>query len=232
MKLVLLPGMDGTGELFADFVKYYPSDCVVISLPQSGAQDYVSLSKRVAKQLPDGDIVLLAESFSGGLAIELIKSDLNICTRVKGIIFVASFLSSPNKVMIKLALKLPIHVLASVSCGSILHQHLFFDGRASRELLCQFTRLVKSVPETTLKARLEVMLHQRLPPILCDIPILYLRASKDRLVSVKKGNEFSAAFSDLTYEELKGPHFLLQIEPKKSAEIVVKYVNVLSWSEA
>ena len=43
-KLVLLPGMDGTGELFEGFLSNFDGDYIVISLPQSGSQDHASLA--------------------------------------------------------------------------------------------------------------------------------------------------------------------------------------------
>ena len=53
LKLVLLPGMDGTGDLFEDFLTHYRSEHLVIRLPQNGPQDHASVSKVIETQLPD-----------------------------------------------------------------------------------------------------------------------------------------------------------------------------------
>jgi hypothetical protein len=56
MKLVLLPGMDGTGELFAPVVSQLSDiECLVVPLPQSGAQDYKSLENYFRRKLPEED---------------------------------------------------------------------------------------------------------------------------------------------------------------------------------
>ncbi len=40
MKLVLLPGLDGTGRLFRRFIEEYHGDVELISLPDCTSQDY------------------------------------------------------------------------------------------------------------------------------------------------------------------------------------------------
>ena len=58
MKLILLPGMDGTGELFTDFLKHFTDnnylkdsvvgELLVIPLPLDHQQDHHSLAQYVA----------------------------------------------------------------------------------------------------------------------------------------------------------------------------------------
>lgn len=50
--------MDGTVELFDDFIAQYNSEHLVIQLPQDGPQDHASISKTIEKQLPSEDFVL------------------------------------------------------------------------------------------------------------------------------------------------------------------------------
>jgi len=66
MKIAFLPGMDGTGELFNSVINELPEyECLVIPLPSSGQQDYVSLVEYVKSKLPEEECVLVVESFSG-----------------------------------------------------------------------------------------------------------------------------------------------------------------------
>ena len=104
-KLVLLPGMDGTGELFEEFLSNFDGDYIVIPLPQSGSQDHVFLANIIKEQLPTEDFVLLAESFAGGIIPELLRQNN---PHLKGVIFIASFLSSPNQLLLSIAKFLPI----------------------------------------------------------------------------------------------------------------------------
>ncbi|MEK7485026.1 MAG: hypothetical protein AABZ60_11925 [Planctomycetota bacterium] len=73
-KIVLLPGLDGTGKLFEPFLKTCPEilDPVVISFPTQKFLPYSELENWVLERIPKPDpFLLLAESFSGPLAIRL-----------------------------------------------------------------------------------------------------------------------------------------------------------------
>ena len=61
MKLVFLPGMDGTGRLFApELLSAIPFESAVIALPETGNQNYVALTNEVAGRLPDTDFDVIA----------------------------------------------------------------------------------------------------------------------------------------------------------------------------
>jgi pimeloyl-ACP methyl ester carboxylesterase len=72
--LVLLPGLDGTGQLFAEFVKVLGPhiDTLVVPYPKDRALGYDELETLVLAALPTaGPFVVLGESFSGPLAIRI-----------------------------------------------------------------------------------------------------------------------------------------------------------------
>src|SRR4051794_30021183 len=95
MKLVLLPGLDGTGLLFEPLLRVLPSHFapLVISYPANEPLSYAQLLPLVRASLPvDEDYILLAESFSGPIAVELAASDP---PRLKALILCATFLSNP-----------------------------------------------------------------------------------------------------------------------------------------
>ncbi|HPG62497.1 MAG TPA: alpha/beta hydrolase, partial [Casimicrobium sp.] len=78
MKLILLPGMDGTGRLFERLLAVQPSEIspLVISYESAPAQDYDSLCTFVSELLPSllqarEPFVLLGESFSGPIAVRV-----------------------------------------------------------------------------------------------------------------------------------------------------------------
>lgn len=209
--------MDGTGELFTEFLSYYDGESLVISLPESCAQDHATLANVINNKLPTEDYILLAESFSGGIVPELLK--LNP-THMKGVIFVASFLSSPRSYLIGLAKLLPIKVLASLPLSNIAHRLLFFGQEAKKTLLSKFVNVIKSIPNQVLSSRLEVMKRQQLPEITFDIPAIYIRSLSDRLISPKKSQEVANVFSHIEFVEIEGPHFILQAKPREAALLV------------
>jgi pimeloyl-[acyl-carrier protein] methyl ester esterase len=72
--IVLLPGMDGTGKLFAGFVAALGDAArpVVVAYPTDSQLDYRQLIDVARTFLPLGEpFVLLGESFSGPIAIAL-----------------------------------------------------------------------------------------------------------------------------------------------------------------
>lgn len=214
--------MDGTGELFTEFLSYYDGDHLVISLPESGPQDHATLASVINKQMPTEDYILLAESFAGGIVPELLKLNTS---HMKGVIFVASFLSSPNKYLLQTAKLLPIKALASAPLSTIFHKFLLLGQGASKELLSKFVTVTKSIPDPVLKSRLEVMSQQLLPTTTSDIPTIYIQALSDKLISPQKAREFTKVFTNIKYIEIEGPHFILQAKPKESASLVNKLIQ-------
>ena len=77
MKLVLLPGLDGTGLLFDPLLRILPShfSSIVISYPPDEPLGYAELVPYVKSRIPaNEDFVIVAESFSGPLAVEIASS--------------------------------------------------------------------------------------------------------------------------------------------------------------
>ncbi len=72
-KLILLPGLDGTGELFAPFIEALGGfETQVVSYPPDRAMSYAEHEAFARAKLPsDEDYVLLAESFSGPVGISI-----------------------------------------------------------------------------------------------------------------------------------------------------------------
>jgi pimeloyl-[acyl-carrier protein] methyl ester esterase len=72
--IVLLPGMDGTGALLVDLAAALGTefDVIVVSYPVDRALDYAALERIARSRLPsNGPHVLVAESFSGPIAISI-----------------------------------------------------------------------------------------------------------------------------------------------------------------
>ena len=104
MRLVLLPGLNGSALFAPLLAELRDIDCQVLELPEHGPQDYPSLADALMEQLGTTPFVLLGESYSGPLAYQLA---LRQPTGLRGVIFAASFLSRPNPALALLA-HLPI----------------------------------------------------------------------------------------------------------------------------
>ena len=94
ISILLLPGMDGTGELLAELVERLSLHRTVqlISYPTDiRGQSYDDLTAFVAKRAPKERFAVLGKSFSGPIAIEIAATE----PRVAGLILVSSFAWHP-----------------------------------------------------------------------------------------------------------------------------------------
>ncbi len=223
MKLVLLPGMDGTGLLFYRLLAALGDvDAVVVPLPQSGPQDYERLALYVKERLPDDEFILLAESFSGGIAARLSQQEI---PNLKGIVFIASFLSAPGSLLVKAARWLPLKLLSSLPFSSVAFRKWFLGSDAGAEMIQAFRQVIRSVPTRVLKDRLAVIAAARYDGFRSLCPVAYIGAARDALVDSSKRQAFAEAYSNCTFEEIDGPHFILQARPAESATVIRQAVS-------
>jgi len=107
MKIVLLPGLDGTGDLFSHFRRALPQTYNVqtVMYPFKEGLGYDVLAEYTADVLPVNEpFVLLAESFSGPIGVAMAAEQL---PQMKGLILVNTFLSNPNALLLALSVLLP-----------------------------------------------------------------------------------------------------------------------------
>lgn len=93
--LVLLPGLDGTGNLFANFVSSLPPnlDARIVRYPTDHLLSYTDLFSYVVDAVPQTQpFVLLAESFSTPLAVRLAATNP---ASLKGLVICAGFIRNP-----------------------------------------------------------------------------------------------------------------------------------------
>lgn len=225
MKLVLLPGMDGTGILFERLLaNIHDTKVVVLPLPSDGPQDYTALSEYISRRLPDDDFILVAESFSGGIAAVLSQQAI---LHLKGIIFVASFLSGPKRLAAYLSSFLPIRNLTRLPFSEIAFRYLFLGKEAGNEEIELFRRAIAAVPEKALKQRLKVIAQSKYDGFQSLVPAVYLGAMRDNLVPLEKRHEFVRAYNEIAFSEIDGPRFILQAKPKEGVVAIVQAASLL-----
>jgi pimeloyl-ACP methyl ester carboxylesterase len=222
MKLVLLPGLDGTGELFKPFIACLPSDydARVISYPNK-LLSYEQLTEYIDKQLPKENFILIAESFSGYIAYQLaLKERPNLC----GIAFIASFLEPPRPYLLSLSKILPMKFLFSLPIPNIFIKRFLLGKNCSDESINTFKSTLKKVKPTVLKNRLKLISQIKVPLQPQTVQAVYIQANQDKLVPAACINAFKYLFHPLKVYKINGPHFLLQSNPKQCAKILLDFV--------
>lgn len=221
--IVLLPGMDGTGTLYSGLAKAMAGKCklIVATYPVDRALDYAALEVFVRNQLPDHeDYVLLGESFSGPIAISIAS---NRPARLKGLVLCATFASNPYPVLSNFRCMVPY---LSLSLAPLpLLGYLLLGSFSTKELYADLTHALASVRPLVLKARLCAILScdVREKLLAITVPVLYLRATKDRLVSASSWIQISKHLPSLQLAEFDAPHFLLQTKPDEVVKQVLHY---------
>jgi pimeloyl-ACP methyl ester carboxylesterase len=223
--LVLLPGMDGTGDLFAPFVAALGTgfDVVVVRYPPTEALDYAALERVARAALPtNAPFVLLGESFSGPIAVSIAASRPQ---QLLGLILCCSFVRNPRPFFSRLRAwvgVLPLRWVPVWLLGAILL------GRfANAGLRADFARSLAQVSADVLKDRIRAVLAVDVSASLSvvDVATLYLRAAHDRIVPPAASRLVSALRPETRIVQLEAPHFLLQAAPAEAAARVGDFVR-------
>lgn len=223
--LLLLPGMDGTGDLFDTFVAALPStiDVVTVRYPPHEPLGYAELQALARAAMPEkGPFVILGESFSGPIAISLAAS---APARLEGLILCCSFARNPRP---RLSVLRPLINLLPIGWAPLrLLSHLCLGRFSTRSLRARLARTISQVSAAALRARLHATLSVDVTGLLgaVRVPVLELRASQDRLVPPQAAALLASQLPGAEIAELTGPHFLLQGAPQAAAEAVVRFMQ-------
>jgi pimeloyl-ACP methyl ester carboxylesterase len=221
--LVLLPGLDGTGELFTPFVQALKGVTARVSYPPDQPMTYAEHEAFARDKLPaDEDYVLLGESFSGpvGISIAAIPPP-----RLRGLILCCTFASNPLPIFSPLA-KL-LNKLPAMRIPPTLAAPWLYAGRATPELRRAHSVAMAKVSPKVLRARVAAVLGVDYRPQLrsIEVPMLYLRAKADRLIPAAASRAILELRPDVKMTEFEAPHFLLQTEPEACARAVEKFME-------
>ncbi|MDO6962854.1 alpha/beta fold hydrolase [Rhizobium alvei] len=220
MNIVILPGLDGTGKLLSEAGELLsPAHMVSIVRYPADLSRYEDLLPWVENTLPEDDFLIVAESFSGPLAIMLASRKP---IGLKGLVFVATFARTP--------VALPAFLTYAVERMPIKSRALtwlaqpFLMGRWSgKEFTATFRQAMTFVPAATIARRLREVLKvdtlEKLHQL--DVPFIYLLATNDRLVPSRMSLDFDRAPGAII--AIEGPHFLLQANAPDCARHILSF---------
>ncbi|MES2887273.1 MAG: alpha/beta hydrolase [Pseudomonadota bacterium] len=228
VRLVLLPGLHGSGELFQPLRQALPAEFAVqvVSYPSNERLDYPALVKLVLPQLPaEGAYVLLGESFSGPVAIEVARQAAN---PPLGLVLCCTFATCPQPSWSRWLQWVPTLPPLHWISPWVLRQMLFGRWGQTAQLKALRKALSKA-GRGVLYHRLEAV-HQvdvRQGLAACDMPIQYWQASDDRLVPPSAWDCVQEAAPDAQCVRFDGPHALLQACPERATQALVAFAGQL-----
>lgn len=215
--------MDGTGKLFDRFVPCVPPqfDPIIVSYDAVAEQDYPSLLRQVLQlQTWSDPFVVVGESFSGPIAIRLAAKSPNCF----GVILAASFARCPVSLphwTSRLLGVLPHAYLPDKLVGAML-----LNGETDPSLLNELSQVLQTVPATVIQARMKAVISVNATDDLRSLraPVLYLQASRDRLVGQRAVRDIMQAACTTTVVQIKAPHMILQTQPEACAASIGAWI--------
>jgi pimeloyl-ACP methyl ester carboxylesterase len=229
LALVLLPGLDGTGKLFARFSAALPEviEPVVVPLPSEREHGSEHLVSAIREKLPTGrPYALLAESFSGPVAIRLASERP---TDLVALVLVATFHRAPVAAWLA-ALRPFAGMLLTRPPPAWATRHLLAGDDAPAELVGAFREAIRETAPAVLAARVRTALDADESRALaaCRVPILYVGGACDRLLRPKIPAELRHLQPAMELQTLDAPHLVLQRRPVESAGVISRFLGRLT----
>lgn len=218
--IVLLPGLDGTGLLFRRFAQWLPGDCEVrtVAYPADVHLTLSDYAREVTQAWPKGRVVLVAESFSGLVALTLLTETP---VRPDAIVFCATFAEPPRPWLLRVVGAVPQAAGLAYWLPDFLLRFCCVGRAANASLADAVRAALRQVPVDVLVHRLRLVgARHSFFAEPSTIPCVYLQASGDRLVPAGAAAWFAKHFASFRLERIAGPHFLLQAEPQRCADVV------------
>jgi pimeloyl-ACP methyl ester carboxylesterase len=224
-KAILLPGLDGSGRLFAPLLAAGPRafDPEPLSFPPDQPLGYDELAALVRPRLPRRRFVLLAESFSGPLAVRLAAE------RPKGLtalILAATFLHRPLDPLLHPVRSLVGARLFGLPMPAAVVRRFMAGPDAPDGLVAEVQRAIAAVSAEVLAHRSREALRVDARDALAgvDVPILFLAPTRDRLIRRDAHEDVLALRPDAEIAPMEAPHMVLQRCPQASLARIEEFL--------
>lgn len=225
-QLYLLPGFHGSPQLFGPLLTAFGETLNTHPLGFQSCDTLTEHANKLSSVLPAEGCFLLAESFSGLIALKLSAEDP---ARFKGIILSASFAQSPFLALCRIGSHLPVNFYRPNPARKFILKKFCLNGVHDIALENQILDAVNEVSPSAVKKRLSVLAKSNLTDVLPKIttPTLILEASEDRVVSKTLIKELLMRLPNVQHQEIVGPHLILQTQPSEAAKAITNFVTAI-----
>lgn len=217
--IILLPGLHGTTELFGRFAAAAPADLALHAqpLPNELPLDYRALADWVIARLPPDPVVLLAESFSGPLALLIADR----CPQIIALVLCVTFVEPPAP---SLVARIPNRIW-NVTPPLPLISALLTGG--DRALAADIQRTVRALSGDVIANRIRAALHVNVKSELQRFSkaLLCVSATRDWIVPARNAARIRALKPSASFVEIDGPHMLLQTHSTESWRAIEPFIR-------
>ncbi len=228
MRFLLLPGMDGTGDLFAPFLSILPAgtNATVISYPSQEKLSYPQLEELVRRQLPEEPFVIIAESFSGPIAVRIAEQAPG---NLKGISLSATFVEFPGSFLAKMAAKIFGGALVRFQPPYWAFRR-YLGGNDAANVYPLLTESLRKSSREVLHHRIQniIQVDARAALRQIKIPVLILSGTHDRIVPSHNARQMKHLNKSAVLSEIEAPHLLLQTKPADALKEISRFVSSVS----
>ena len=231
-KLLILPGMDGTGLLLNPFVECLGGrvDAQLFDYPTHVILTYEEIINKVEAMLPTTgeDFVILAESFAGPVALSLAQKGI---PGLRGLILVVSFAATPRHFLLQLTGLLPMRRILRLPVPRRFSSRMMLGRNAPERIMDKLLEVFYMISPEVLASRLDQMRTFTLPQEVVDLPSMYIQATDDLLLPENCLNDVRALLPRLEVHRLKGPHLILDTQPNTCARLVAVFLDYLEYDD-
>lgn len=226
MRLVLLPGMDGTGCSLRPVLPWLAEagiEAEALSYPGDEALGYAELEAWIRERLPqEGPFWVGGESFSGPLAVRLAADPPR---GLAGVTLIVSFVTNPIWPGFRLASRLVGSLPFRRPPPSWFMRRLLLAGASDRTIQA-YVDAVRPVRPEVLAHRVREMNHVDVRTELrtARVPVTYLRANQDRMVGYGALREVVSLRPGIRVQAIDGPHLVLMTRPRESADALARLI--------
>ena len=218
--IVLLPGLDGTGELLKDLHARLSAhrQVRVIAYPTDKPLGYGQLTALVEELVPDERFVLLGESFSGPIAIEIAARQK---ARVAGLVLASTFARHPMPSLFAGLAKVFDHTRVP----RFVVEAALLGTMGTPEIKATLARVLSEVSSDVVRLRVAEALRVDKRHVLQEVacPTLCLTGRRDRLVGRNHTSELQSALPECEVRVFDAPHMLLQTHALEAAEAIDRF---------
>lgn len=224
--LILMPGLDGTGLSFEPLLKFIP-DAINITVVRYPTDKLLSFKETVecaaAQVTPGPPRIVIAESFSGPVAVQMIASGR---IQAKALVLCATFAKSPYSVIWPVARFLRLSLLVRPEMPALFFKIILGDNKLIASLGPLWKKVHADVPARGMDHRLGIINRVDVTKWLTklSLPCLYLQATDDRVVSSSCLTDFKRRIPNLVIKRIKAPHFILQARPQACLEAIEQFI--------
>lgn len=225
--LVLLPGFDGTGELFrpllASMDGHHRAHCIAYDNFAS-LSDYIDSAEA---QIPDDHpVCLVAESFSGPIALELLRRGNR---DYRCAVLSTTFAKPPLGLVLSLAQKLRLASFVPPPVSEQILRVFCLNGVHKIDRILEIVDVVRAVPARSAQSRMQALSQMDATSFLhtIDIPVTVINATSDRVLRPRYSQSLLDNLPDVRHVKIDGPHLLLQANPDACAEEIARSLALI-----